>query len=141
MADKRSVHYGPIAPAESRELLIREGLVAGRYRQHPAFLKHNQRLVRELQELESKIRRRDILVDEEVLFRFYDERLPEDCYTAGRLQSWLKKNRDADAGLRLTREMLLARDPGAELAEQFPDRLHWQGLEFRLSWKLPTTLL
>jgi len=135
VADKRSVHYGPIAPAESRELLIREGLVAGRYRQYPAFLKHNQRLVRELEELESRTRRRDILVDEQVLFEFYDERLPENIYTAGRLQSWLKKNRGADAGLRLERDLLLARDPGDAVGEQFPDRLEWQDMSFRLSYQ------
>jgi ATP-dependent helicase HrpA len=135
IADKRTVHYGPIAPEASRELLIREGLVAGNYRQHPAFLKHNQRLVRELEELESRTRRRDILVEEEVLFEFYNERLPADCYTAGRLQSWLKKNPEADNSLRLQREMLLARDPGADLVDQFPDRLHWQDVEFRLSYQ------
>ena len=50
VADKRAVHYGPIAPAEARELLIREGLIAGKYRQPPPFLKHNQRMVRELEE-------------------------------------------------------------------------------------------
>ncbi|PLW69007.1 ATP-dependent RNA helicase HrpA [Pseudohalioglobus lutimaris] len=135
IADKRSVHYGPIAPEASRELLIREGLVAGNYRQHPAFLKYNQRLVRELEELESRTRRRDILVEEEVLFEFYDERLPADCYTASGLQSWLKKNPGADASLRLQRELLLARDPGTDLTDQFPDRLHWQDMDFRLTYQ------
>ncbi|MEH6587967.1 MAG: ATP-dependent RNA helicase HrpA [Halioglobus sp.] len=135
VADKRSVHYGPIAPLEARELLIREGLVAGKYRQHPVFLRHNQRLVRELEDLESKVRRRDILVDEEVLFKFYDERLPTDCYTASRLQSWLKKNPGSDESLRLDKSLLLARDPGAELENQFPDKLQWQDLEFRLSYQ------
>ncbi|RLQ23212.1 ATP-dependent RNA helicase HrpA [Seongchinamella sediminis] len=135
VADKRPVHYGPIAPAESRELLIRDGLIAGRYRQHPGFLKHNLRLVRELEELESRVRRRDLLVDEQVLFEFYDARLPADCYTARHLQSWLKKTPGAAEGLRLDRETLLARDPGAGLENQFPDRLQWQDLEFRLSYQ------
>ena len=135
VADKRPVHYGPIASNEARELMIREGLVAGKYRQHPAFLKHNQRLVRELETLESKVRRRDILVDEEVLFDFYNQRLPADCYTAGRLQSWLKKNPDADKNLRLDKSVLLARDPGSELQDQFPDTLNWQDQEFRLSYQ------
>lgn len=135
IADKRSIHYGPIDPVLSRELLIREGLVAGNYRQHPPFLKHNQRLVRELEELESRTRRRDILVEEEVLFTFYDERLPADCYTAGRLHGWLKKNPDGDAMLRLDKGLLLARDPGEELKDQFPDRLQWQDMDFRLSYQ------
>jgi len=135
LTDKRPVHYGPIAPVEARELLIREGLIGGRLRPLPAFLKHNQRLVREVEELESRTRRRDILVDEEALFSFYDERLPEDAYTLGRLRGWLKHHPQAAAGLRLKRENLLARDPGADLGEQFPDHLDWEDMQFRLSYQ------
>ena len=135
VVDKRSVHYGPIAPVESRELLIREGLVAGRYRQHPPFLKHNLRLVRELEELESRTRRRDILADEQVLFEFYNERLPDNAYTAGRLQFWLKRDRTRDEALRLSRENLLARDPGGDIGEQFPDHLAWEDMSFKLSYQ------
>jgi ATP-dependent RNA helicase HrpA len=135
VADKRSVHYGPLAPAESRELLIREGLISGRYRQHPAFLKHNLGLVREIEALESRTRRRDILVDEQVIFDFYDERLPGDAYTAGRLQSWLKRNPEEAQGLFLERGLLLARDPGAGIEEQFPAELHWGDMKFRLGYQ------
>lgn len=135
IADKRSVHYGPISPVESRELLIREGLIAGRYRQEPGFLKHNLRLLLQLEDLESRTRRRDIVADEEVLFRFYDERLPEQAYTAGRLQNWLKRNADAAKGLQLTRADLLARDPGSDLEEQYPDHLMWEDMRFPLSYQ------
>jgi ATP-dependent helicase HrpA len=135
LADKRPLHYGPIAPVEAREILIRDGLVACNMRPFPAFLKHNQRQVRELEELESRTRRRDILVDEQVLFEFYDERLPSDIYTAGRLQGWLKRQPGAEASLRLAREDLLARDPGADLGEQFPDHLEWEDMRFRLSYQ------
>ncbi|AQA19375.1 ATP-dependent RNA helicase HrpA [Halioglobus japonicus] len=135
IADKRSVHYGPLAPEESRELLIREGLVAGKYRQHPPFLKHNLRLVREVEELESRTRRRDILVDEEVIFEFYNERLPDNAYTAGRLQSWLKRSPERGESLQMAREQLLARDPGGELEDQFPSSLDWQDMSFRLSYQ------
>lgn len=135
LVDKQVVHYGPLAPVESRELLIREGLVAGSYRQHPAFLKHNQRLVRELEELESRTRRRDILVDERALFDFYDERLPANINTAGRLQSWLKKNPDGEKSLYMDRSVLLARDPGVAVGEQFPDHLEWEDISFKLSYQ------
>ena len=135
LADKRPVHYGPIAPAEARELLIRDGLVAGKLAPFPPFLKHNQRLVRELQELESRTRRRDILVDDQVLFEFYDRRLPEDAYTVSRLQAWLKRYPDAAAGLRMKRDDLQVRDPGADLGEQFPDYLQWEDVRFRLSYQ------
>ncbi len=134
LADKRSVHYGPVAPAEARELMIRDALVGCNMRPFPAFLKHNQRLVRELEELESRTRRRDILVDEQVLFEFYDARLPDDIYTAGRLQGWLKRQPDAANQLRMKREDLLARDPGAHLGDQFPDHLDCEDMRFRLSY-------
>ncbi|RLA49319.1 MAG: ATP-dependent RNA helicase HrpA [Gammaproteobacteria bacterium] len=135
VADKRSVHYGPLAPAESRALLIREGLIAGNYRQFPDFLQHNHGLVRQLEELESRTRRRDILADEHVQFEFYDERLPDDAYTSGRLQSWLKRNPEAERALHMVRENLLARDPGAAVEEQFPDYLQWQDMRFKLSYQ------
>ena len=135
VADKRSVHYGNINAVESRELLIREGLIAGKFSQHPAFLKHNLRLVRELEELESRTRRRDIVADEQVLFDFYDERLPADAFTASRLKAWLKETAGADAALKIERGMLLARDPGAELGEQFPDYLQWEDMRYRLSYQ------
>ncbi|MCB1687760.1 MAG: ATP-dependent RNA helicase HrpA [Halioglobus sp.] len=135
LADKRVVHYGPLAPAESRALMIREGLVAGRFRQYPKFLKHNRREVQAVEELESRTRRRDILVDEQVLFEFYDERLPEGMYTAASLQSWLKRNPDREQSLYLTREVLVARDPGEAVGEQFPDHLAWEDMRFKLSYQ------
>ncbi|MFT5710079.1 MAG: ATP-dependent helicase HrpA [Halioglobus sp.] len=135
VSDKKSIHYGPINPVESRELLIREGLIAAKFHPHPAFLKYNQRQVRELEDLEARTRRRDILADEQVLFQFYDERLPDDIYTASRLQSWIKKNSEADKGLRLQRDTLLAKDLGGEVGEQFPDQLQWQDMHFKLSYQ------
>ncbi len=134
VADKRSVHYGPIDPPVARELLIREGLVPGNWQRPPAFLKHNLRQVREVEALESKARRRDILVEEEALYEFYDERLPADCCTSRHLESWLKKTPGAEEHLRLQREHIIARDPGA-LGEQFPDRLIHGDLELRLAYR------
>ena len=134
LADRRPVHYGPLAPGEARELLIREGLIAGRFPRPPAFLKFNQRQVRELEELETRVRRRDLLVDEEVLFRFYDEHLPGDITTAESLRSWLKREPAAERNLRVSRELLQARAPEAGLEAQFPDRLAWGDLSLRLSY-------
>ena len=135
LSDKRVVHYGPLARGESRELMIREGLVAGNWRQPPAFLKHNLRLVREVEELESRTRRRDILVEEQALFEFYDERLPDDMYTAASLKSWIKRNPEAEQGLYMRRDELIARDPGAGVGEQFPDHLDWEDMRFKLTYQ------
>ena len=135
LVDKRVVHYGPLAPDESRALLIREGLVAGNFRQYPKFLKHNRRQVQQLEELESRTRRRDILVDEQVLFEFYDERLPEEMHTAAALHAWLKRNPERERSLYVTREVLVARDPGEAVGEQFPDHLAWEDMRFKLSYQ------
>lgn len=135
LADKRVVHYGPLAPAECRELLIREGLIAWKFPQHPRFLKHNRRLVEELEELESRTRRRDILVDEHALFDFYNERIPDDIYKASSLQSWLKRNPDANQMLTMPRTVLIARDPGIEVTAQFPDHLVWEDMHLKLSYQ------
>ena len=79
ISDGQRVHYAGIDPKTSRSIMIRDGLVSGNYRQPPDFLKHNLKLVNDVMELESRTRRRDLLVDEESMVRFYDERLPADC--------------------------------------------------------------
>ena len=135
VSDKRPVHYGPIAPGEARTLFIREALVAGRIKPQPGFVRHNQSLVRELEELESRLRRRDLLADEQVLFDHYAERLPEGCYTQRHLQSWLKKNPGADESMRCGRELLQLRSPGAEAEADFPGELEWEELQLPLSYQ------
>ncbi|MCL4108942.1 UNVERIFIED_CONTAM: hypothetical protein GTU68_008137 [Idotea baltica] len=135
VADKRVVHYGPINPVESRELLIREGLVAAKFHSPPTFLKHNQRLVRELEDIEARTRRRDILAHEQVIFDFYDQRLPAESYTGSRLKAWLKDHSSAEQGLRLGRDTLLARDLGGDEEQQFPNDLEWEGMRFKLQYQ------
>lgn len=135
VSDGTTVHYGPIDPPVARELLIREGLVPGRWRQKPAFLRHNLAEIAALEDLENRIRRRDLLVDEEALFAFYDERLPADITTAAKLARWLKRTPGADAGLRLSRAELAARLPGDDVEAQFPDELTWEGQRYPLAYR------
>ena len=134
LVERNPVHYGPIDPVASRELLIREGLIAGHFRQPPAFLRHNQGLVRELEELESRTRRRDILASEEVQFEFYDARIPAEIITARRLLAWLKRDKGAAALLRMDRDTVCAVDPGADLDAQFPDHLVFADMRLPLSY-------
>ncbi|MEM9255049.1 MAG: ATP-dependent RNA helicase HrpA [Pseudomonadota bacterium] len=134
LRDKRSVHYGPIAPTEARNLLIREGLIAGRMPRPPAFLEANRALAKEIEALEARTRRRDLLADEEVQFRFYDERLPAEMYTTGRLVGWLKQKPSLDASLRMPRELLLVRDPDTDWQAQFPGELQFADLSFTLDY-------
>lgn len=135
LSDKQNVHYGPINPELSRELMIREGLIPGRVQRPPGFLKHNLALVKSLEAMEAKTRRRDILAQEQVQFDFYDAHLPNDVCTVSRLQNWLKRDAAAAQSLRMSRALLLASDPGDALEDQFPDCLRIDDLELRLSYQ------
>lgn len=135
LSDKRSVHYGPIAPEQARELMIREGLIPGNMQRPPAFLRHNRALVASLEDLEARTRRRDILAEEQVQFEFYDALLPDEVCTASRLQSWLKRDAAAAKALHMSAELLSARDPGGAIGEQFPDALVIDDLRLRLSYE------
>ncbi|WP_439101223.1 ATP-dependent RNA helicase HrpA [Congregibacter sp.] len=134
ISDRVAVHYAKIDAPLCREILIREGLIAGRWSKPPAFLKHNLRLQREVEDLESRARRRDLLVDEETLFRFYDECLPENATNNTSLLAWLKGDEKRGNLLKLRRDQLLTRDPGS-LTDAFPDRLEWEGQRYRLSYQ------
>ncbi|MGB1140143.1 MAG: ATP-dependent RNA helicase HrpA [Halioglobus sp.] len=135
IADKRTVNYGQVEPVESRELFIREALVAGNYRRHPPFLKHNQRLVRDVEALEARVRRRDILVDEDALYAFYDARVPAEINSANHLEAWLKREPGAEQSLRMDRETLMLRDPSEEIGGLFPDSLQWQDMTLALRYQ------
>ncbi|HSX88832.1 MAG TPA: ATP-dependent RNA helicase HrpA, partial [Pseudomonas sp.] len=87
---RRPVHYGPIDPEVSRELFIREGLVGGEIHSRAKCLTANRQLLEQLDELEAKARRRDILADEETLFAYYQARLPAEIYQSATFDSWYK---------------------------------------------------
>ncbi|MEE4204616.1 MAG: ATP-dependent RNA helicase HrpA, partial [Halieaceae bacterium] len=135
ISDGKRVDFGDVDPQAARELFIREALVPGQYHKPPVFLKHNLKLIRSVEELESRVRRRDLLVDEDVLFQFYDERLADDVSSAARLDKWLRQTPEADAMLRLERSQVLTRDPGGAVEAQFPKTLRHGDIEFRLSYQ------
>lgn len=86
---RRPVSYGRIAPEEAREIFIRSALVAQESNLQTAFFVHNKKLIKEITELEHKSRKQDVLVDDEALFAFYNERLP-DFYTADAVSDGLR---------------------------------------------------
>ena len=86
----RRVNYGSIDPLLCRELFIRHALVEGDWQTRHAFFRENQKLRAEVEELEHKSRRRDILVDDETLFGFYDRRIPNDVVSGRHFDSWWK---------------------------------------------------
>ncbi|RKQ96398.1 ATP-dependent helicase HrpA [Kushneria sinocarnis] len=121
---RRKVHYGPIAPQEARDIFIRSALVEGQFSTRGEFFEHNRALIDELEDLEDRARKRDILVDEETLVDFYDQRLPEDIYTVKGFERWrAQAERDEPRLLFLDRATLLAREASEVTVEQYPDEL------------------
>ncbi len=133
---KRLVQYGPINPLEAREIFIHKALAGGELETRGAFFEHNRRLVRELRELENKARRRDVLVDEETIYRFYDERVPEGIYNAAGFERW---RRDAEEAapqvLHLTREYLMRHAASSITESLFPDTIHAAGADLALRYR------
>jgi len=86
---KRQRHYGSEEPREARTIFIREGLVRGEVLGKPEFLKKNLALIEEVRDKEARLRRPDLLADEQQLYRFYDARLPEELCTVAALKAWL----------------------------------------------------
>jgi ATP-dependent helicase HrpA len=133
---KRRVHYGPINPGAAREIFIRQALVAGEYATRALFLDHNRRLVREVQELEHKARRRDVLVDEETIFRFYDEIIPAHIHNGAAFEKWRREAEQANPKrLFLTRDELM-RHAASDITEaQFPETLCVGDAELKLKYR------
>ncbi len=95
----RRVGYGPIDPVASREIFIRHALVEGEWATHHRFLDDNRRILEELEELEHRVRRRDLVPGEEAIFAFYDERLPATIVSAAHFDRWWKQARHRDPPL------------------------------------------
>ena len=132
---RRPVHFGPIDPVVSREFFIREGLVRGEIQSRAKCLSANTRLLEQLDELEAKARRRDILADEETLFRFYDERLPADIHQTATFDAWYRMESQKNPQLLIMREEdVLAREASEVTANQYPDTLRLGDLTLPLTY-------
>ena len=132
---RRRVHFGPIAPQESRELFIRRALVEGEFQTKGAFFAHNRALIDEVEALEDRARRRDILVDEETLFAFYDERIPADVVNGKGFEHWRKQAERQDPELlKFDIDALKARDAHDVTLAQYPDHLTLSGVAYPVSY-------
>ncbi|MFG3442987.1 ATP-dependent RNA helicase HrpA [Nonomuraea sp. NPDC047897] len=131
----RKVNYGRIDPELSRELFIRHALVQGEWDSHHTFLRDNRRLLQEVEELENRARRRDIMVDDEALFDFYDQRIPADVVSARHFDSWWKKAKVTDPGLlTFSPEMLV--NEGADVSTRdYPDTWRQLGQRMKLTYQ------
>ncbi|WP_236554350.1 ATP-dependent RNA helicase HrpA [Nocardioides sp. AX2bis] len=122
----RLVPYGKVDPDLSRELFIRHALVQGEWRSHHRFLRTNRALLDQAEELEHRARRRDIVVDEETLFDFYDARVGADVVSGAHFDGWWKKERRARPDLLTFDPSMLTRSTAEEVREaDYPAQ--WQG--------------
>lgn len=135
LVGRRPVHFGPIDPATSRELFIREALVGGEIQSRAKCLAANKRLLETLDALEAKARRRDILADEETLYAFYEARLPAEIHQTATFDSWYRMGSQKDPNLLIMREEdVLAREASEVTAAQYPDSLQVGQLRLPLTY-------
>ncbi|WP_144966836.1 ATP-dependent RNA helicase HrpA [Pseudomonas sp. DE0010] len=135
LVGRRPVHFGPIDPATSRELFIREALVGGEIQSRAKCLTANKRLLEALDALEAKARRRDILADEETLYAFYEARLPAEIHQTATFDSWYRMGSQKDPNLLIMREEdVLAREASEVTAAQYPDSLQVGELRLPLTY-------
>ncbi|UUY48599.1 ATP-dependent RNA helicase HrpA [Streptomyces yangpuensis] len=133
---QRKINYGRIDPEVSRELFIRNALVEGDWRTHHKFYADNRKLLTEVEELENRARRRDIVVDDETLFDFYDQRIPEHVVSGAHFDSWWKhKKRDEPELLDFEREMLLTEKAAGVTKADYPDSWRQGQLKFRVTYQ------
>jgi ATP-dependent helicase HrpA len=133
---QRKVNYGRIDPEVSRELFIRSALVEGDWRTHHQFFHDNRKLLGEVEELEHRARRRDILVDDEALFDFYDERLPDHVVSGAHFDSWWKhKRREEPELLNFEHSMLINEAAEAVTKDDYPDSWRQGKLKFKVTYQ------
>lgn len=132
---QRRVDYGKIDPKQAREIFIREALAAGQYETRAPFYAHNLKLIREIENLEHKSRRLDVLVDEELIVAFYDKQIPQHIHNGAAFEKWLK---EASANhpklLCLDREDLMRHEAAGVTTELFPKAMTVAGIEMGLSY-------
>ncbi|TWG86618.1 ATP-dependent helicase HrpA [Cupriavidus gilardii J11] len=131
----RRVHYGPMNPREARELFIRRALVEGEFDTKLPFYAHNQRLVREIENLEHKSRRQDVLVDDELIFAFYDRHIPFDIHQQAGFEQWYQRESAKDRKLLyLNRDELMRHEAAGITTDLFPKTMAVAGIDMALGY-------
>ncbi len=137
---RRRVHYGSINPVEAREIFIRQGLVAGEIDTHGKFLQSNLRLIEEIEDIEAKARRQDVLIDEDEMFSLYNAMIPVDVVNMAGFERWRKYvERDKPQALEFSREQLMRRNAGDVTFDLFPKLLKHKGAAYPLHYRFEPT--
>ena len=128
--NNRRVNFGRVDPAGAREIFIREALVEGEWETRLPFLAHNRKLIRQVEELEHKARRQDVLVDDELIFAYYDRHLPADVCSGATLERWYRHAGAQDAKLlHLSRDELMRHEAAGITTAAFPKTVRLGGID------------
>jgi ATP-dependent helicase HrpA len=130
----RKVHYGPIDPVKAREIFIRSALVEGEYDTRSAFFVHNRKLLKDIDELSHRSRDARLAVDEQDLYAWFDERIPEDVHNGAAFERWLRETEAKSPRLLHLRREDLLKERGAD-ARAFPKELDLGGVKFALAYR------
>ncbi len=155
IVEKKQVSYSKINPVECRKVFIRAALVEGRYSENKRvhhkikntsadkhFFCWQQQLLKELHQLEAKSRRRDIIVDDEILYEFYDKRLPDDVINFDGFEAWREKIEQTQPRLLfIERDQMMQRNDAHIEAAQFPDSLAMSGIRVPVMYHFDPTHL
>jgi ATP-dependent helicase HrpA len=131
----RRVNFGNVDPAAAREIFIREALVGGEWDTRLPFLAANRKLITQVEELEHKSRRQDVLVDDELIHAFYDQQLPADVCSGYSLERWYREEvKRQPKLLQLTREELMRHEAAGITTSAFPKTLRLGGVDCSASY-------
>jgi len=133
--NNKRVNFGRLDPAAARTIFIREALVGEEWETRLPFLAHNRKLIKQVQELEHKARRQDVLVDDELIFAFYDQQLPPGVCSGATLEKWFREEvKGQPQLLQLTREELMRHEAAGITTSAFPKVLRLGGIDCATSY-------
>ncbi|WP_326597802.1 ATP-dependent RNA helicase HrpA [Streptomyces sp. NBC_01803] len=133
---QRKVSYGRIDPEASRDLFLRNALVEGDWRTRHQFFHDNRKLLEEVEELEHRARRRDILVDDETLYDFYDQRVPADVVSGAHFDAWWKRKRQEEPDLLSFEKSMLINERAQDITKaDYPDTWRQGRLTFPVTYQ------
>ena len=132
---QRRINFGLIDPVGAREIFIRDALVGGEFNTRAAFFAHNQKLIREIENLEHKSRRLDVLVDDELIAAFYDQALPAHVHNGIAFEKWIKDAAAKDSTiLFLNRDDLMRHEAAGITTDLFPKIVRMAGVEMGMTY-------
>lgn len=132
---QRRINYGNFNLPEAREIFIRDALVGGDFDTRAPFFAHNHKLIKDIENLEHKSRRLDVLVDDELIAAFYDKLLPADVCNGAGFEKWHKEaTRENPKLLYLNREELMRHEAAGVTTDLFPKTMSVTGLEMGLTY-------